>query len=214
MRCSIGPPVAPPDLSFRTERLLVRPWQRADLDAAARWPPFADPLERTWSWPEGTGLLLPLDLLWASHEADPSRRTWAILLGDTLAGLLQLKAIRHVERDAFLGIVIGAPWSGQGLGREALAGFMPVCFDRLGLDEIRLEVSLANLRALRLYEQFGFAERTRFWRYAGLASEYAFLRAPAYAGVQPFFRWSETGVYQLCAEMALTAECWQARSEG
>ncbi len=188
--------------SFRTARLLVRPLRRDDLDAMAAWPPFADPLDREWNWPQRLERLCMLDLFWTSHQADRSKRAWAILQGDAVVGLLQLKDIRPDAGDAFLGIAFGAPWVGKGFGRETLMAFMPVYREQLKLHTLRLEVALANTRAHRLYERLGFEERARFWRYAGATGDYHFLQAPAYAELRPYFRSANTGVYQLCVEMA------------
>ena len=197
-----------PELTLATERLLIRPWQRADLDAMAEWPPFVAPLDRVWNWPQRLRSSGSLDLFFSSHATDPARRTWTILAHSTVAGLLELKQIR-LEGDASLGIAFGAPWVGHGYGREALGAFLDAYFGTLHFKVLRLEVALANTRAVRLYERLLFQETKRFWRDAGPREEYAFLDTPAYDGLRPYFRWANGGVYQLYAEMELAAERWR-----
>src|SRR5215210_6173771 len=99
-------------LSFalETERLLIRPWQRADLDAMAAWPPFPDALDQLWNWPQQLKQTASLDLFFASHTMDPARRAWTLLHAGAPIGLLQLKNIRQTEGAASFGIALGAPW--------------------------------------------------------------------------------------------------------
>ncbi len=196
-------------LTLTTDRLVLRPWRRADLYEMAAWPPFTEPLDRVWNWPQRLDRTGSLDTFFASHHSDPDRRAWTIIGDDAVAGLLQLKEIRQAEGDAVLGIAFGSPWIGKGYGREALAAFLQAYFGCVRFKALRLEVALANARARKLYDALGFQETGRFWRDAGQAEEYRFLDAPAYARLRAYFRWTNGGVYQLCAEMKLTAERWQ-----
>ena len=199
----------PPPLLL-TERLLIRPWLRADLDAMAAWPPFTEPLDQVWNWPQQLKQNGSLDLFFGSYASDPSRRTWTILVRGAVAGILQLKQIRQEERDAALGLAFGAPWVGQGFGREALSGFFHIYFGSLAFRLVRLEVAIANRRARKLYETLAMEESRRYWRDAGPEESFRFLEAPSYADVRQYFRWASHGVYQLFAEMELSAERWLA----
>jgi RimJ/RimL family protein N-acetyltransferase len=198
----------PADMILTTPRLQIRPWLRADLEAMAAWPPFTDPLDRPWNWPRQLQANGTLDLFFTSQAMDPTRQSWTILIRDgarpaEVAGLLQLKQMQYTERSAVLGISLGAPWVGRGYGQEALGCFLDGYFTRLRFAVMRLEVSIANQRARRLYTRLGFHEISRFWRHAGSAEEYQFLDEPRYADVRPFFRWSNGSVYQQCADMEL-----------
>jgi RimJ/RimL family protein N-acetyltransferase len=192
-----------------TARLRLRPWQRADLDAMAGWPPFTEPLDRVWNWPRRLQAEGSLDLFFFSRSSDPAFAAWTIVLSDAIVGLLQLKQIRREERDAELGIAFGAPWAGQGLGRETLDAFLEVYFGTAGFRTLMLEVAAANSRAQRLYARLHFAETSRFWRYAGPAHEYGFLDQPEYAAVRPYFRHTGSGVYQMYIGMRLDAAGWR-----
>ena len=191
------------DATFATARLVLRPWRRADLDAMAGWPPFPAPLDQVWNWPrrfQRDGLL---DLLFASHAADPARAAWTITEHGAVIGLLQLKAIDRVSGTAGLGIALGHPWIGRGYGHEALTALLRLYFERWGFAAMRLEVALANTRALRLYQALGFEERGRFWQAAEGLHDQRLLETTEYAHLRPYLRFGRGGLYQQCAEMEL-----------
>jgi RimJ/RimL family protein N-acetyltransferase len=200
-------------ITLKTERLLLRPWCRADLSAMADWPPFTAPLDQVWNWPQRLSLLGSLDTFFAIHDADPQRRAWTILNSGAVIGLLQLKEIHPSEGDAIMGIAFGHPWVGKGYGREALTAFLEAYFERFNFTTLRLEVALVNRRAYHLYETLMFQETRRFWRDAGTAEENRFLDEPAYAGLRSYFRWANGGVYQLYAEMKLSADRWRRQAD-
>jgi RimJ/RimL family protein N-acetyltransferase len=193
-------------LQLRTERLLLRPWRRSDLDIMAAWAPLDDPLQQTWNW---TGQLrgMSLDFFFAAQQFDPAQHIWTVLTDELVIGLVSLHARDQIRPT--LGISLSGSAIGQGYGREALSGFFDVYFDRWPRNIIRLEVALANRRAVGLYQALHFRETGRFWRDAGAAQRYAFLDQPTYRDVQHFFRWSSDACYQLCAQMELEAETWK-----
>ena len=145
-----------------------------------------------------------LDLFFGIHSADPTRQIWTILVAGEVAGLLQLKQT-HIAGGAAMGIALGSTWIGQGYGREVLGVFLNAFFGPWAFQTMQLEVAIANRRARHLYDAFEFRETKRFWRDAGPDFDLRFLDEPGYAEVRPYFRWANTGVYQLCAEMQLAA---------
>jgi len=191
-------------VTLRSPRLGLRPLTRADLDAMAAWPPFTAPLDQEWNWPRRMQERGLLDLFFASHAGDASRRAWTIREGSQVVGLVQLSQIRRPEADARLGIALGAPWIGRGYGQEALGVFLDACFGPIQLRTLGLEVALANERAVKLYRRLGFEETKRFWRDAGGADDYGFLDEQEYTGVRQYFRRANGGVYQMYAEMMLS----------
>ena len=190
--------------TLRSRRLVLRPLVRADLDVMAAWPPFTAPLDQEWNWPRRLQQSGMLDLFFASHAGDASRRAWTIREGSEVVGLAQLSQIRRPEADARLGIALGAPWIGRGYGREALDVFLDACFGPIQLRTLLLEVALANTRAVKLYRRLCFEETKRFWRDAGSADDYCFLDEQEYAGVRQYFRRANGGIYQMYAEMMLS----------
>ncbi len=87
---------------------------------------------------------------WGIHE-----RASGHLIGSS--ALTDFEGARH--RSAYFRILIGEKgWWGHGYGREATELTMQEGFDRLGLDEVKLEVFATNERAVRAYRRVGFEQ--------------------------------------------------------
>lgn len=193
-----------------TARLIIRPWQLADLHMMATWPRFPDPIDTDWNWPHELNEQGILDLFFAIRSADPKRHEWTILSRqDTIIGYVGLREIDQIDRSARLGIGFGYPYIGQGYGYEALCAFLDAVFSTLQFRSIRLDVGMPNLRARRLYDRLGFRERSTWWRNLGPACNWTFLDDPWYEEVRCFFRWNAHSIYMLCSEMELEAGDWQ-----
>jgi diamine N-acetyltransferase len=87
---------------------------------------------------------------WGIHE-----RAGGQLIGS--AALTDFEGSNH--RSAYFRILIGEkPWWGHGYGREATELTVQEGFERLGLDEVKLEVFSTNQRAIRAYLRVGFLQ--------------------------------------------------------
>lgn len=83
--------------------------------------------------------------------------------GDRLVGYISLSNIVWSNRVADLGVYVGdaEDW-GKGIGSEAVSILLSYAFNELNLHRIQLDVVDYNKRAIRLYNQLGFAhEGTR-----------------------------------------------------
>ncbi len=193
-----------------TDRLILRPWQLADLLVMAAWPRFTSPLDADWNWPQELSDQGMLDLFFAIRNVDPKRRHWTILTKqDEVVGYIDLRDLDQAERSTRLGIQLGQPYIQQGYGSEALRAFLDTYFGVLQFRCIRLDVGLPNLRARRLYERLGFRAVHTFWRSLGSAVEWSALHHPRYASLQEMLCWSMGSVYMQHVEMELTAEEWK-----
>ncbi|KZO94650.1 acyl-CoA N-acyltransferase [Calocera viscosa TUFC12733] len=65
------------------------------------------------------------------------------------------------NRDAVLGIMLGAEWHALGFGTELLQWVVPYAFEQLGMHRLSLDVVGSNTTAMRLYEKVGFKEEGR-----------------------------------------------------
>ena len=72
-----------------------------------------------------------------------------------LAGYYLLMKV--VDEGHLLNVAVAAPYQRQGLGRYLLDK-VGECARGLGLDSILLEVRPSNLRALKVYERYGYTE--------------------------------------------------------
>ena len=83
---------------------------------------------------------------------------WAIVASGSgeSAGSIGLAITSKDERIAELGIVIGRPWWGKGLGTTAAQLVASYAVDTLNLTEIRAELLRSNMASRRLLEKTGF----------------------------------------------------------
>lgn len=204
--------VDPHSVVITTPCLVIRPWQRSDLAAMAAWPPFPDPLDAAWNWARVLHDAGALDLHWVSRNLAPHRIEWTIAAHNgTVIGHLGIRDINRDERSSMLGIGFGAPYIGQGYGKEALTAFLDQYFGPWAFAVLRLEVALHNVRALRLYERLGFCTTRTFWYQPELPDDWTFFAAPRYNNIRHLFRQGHDGVYMQCVEMRLDEHGWQRR---
>jgi RimJ/RimL family protein N-acetyltransferase len=189
---------------IQTPRLVLRPWQRSDLDIMAAWPPFPDPLDAIWNWPRTLREQGTTDLFFLMRANDQTRREWTIITDtEMLVGYLQLRSINPDGKRARLGIGFGYPYLGLGYGSEALQSFLPLCFSSLGLYQIELDVATYNVRARRLYQRLGFRETGTTWLPLGTTIPNDVLAQPPYTAIRPLLRLEGNKHYVLSIEMEL-----------
>lgn len=192
-----------------TSRLVVRPMQRADLDAMAEWPCYPDPLDAIFNWPQMLRANGTADLFFLTRTSDHRRREWTILTtSGVVIGHVGIRDIQPRPHSARLGIGLGCSYTGQGYGEEVMRGFLDAFFGPLRFSRLYLDVSLHNTRALRLYRRLGFRELNTFWHELGPAAEHDYLGEPRYDSIREFVRWSAATAYMRYAEMLLHAEDW------
>jgi len=99
---------------------------------------------------------------------DPRRLSFAIVHQGAHVGNVGLKDYEPGRKDAECFIEIGDPrLRGKGVGRQAMALLMDHCFERLGLNVIRLGVFDFNHSAIRLYQGLGFRRSGRYgWHWS------------------------------------------------
>lgn len=156
-----------------TERLRLR-LPRAD-DAGQLLALYGDPeVMRHWSHAPWAALgqaraaiaeaHLDLSLGRALHLAIESRAD------GSLAGSCALYDVVHEHRRATVGYLLGAPYWGKGLAREALRGLIGHGFGALGLQRIEAEVVPQNFVSQSLLTRMGFRREGRMhgrWRVGG-----------------------------------------------
>jgi RimJ/RimL family protein N-acetyltransferase len=196
-------------LVIPTPRLVLRPWQRSDLDVMAAWPPFPDPLDAAWNWARVLRDQGTLDLHWVGRNLAPRRVEWTITQPDgTVVGHLGIRDIGREAGNSMLGIGFGYPYIGQGYGTEALAAFFEQYYGPWGFATLRLEVALHNERAVRLYERLGFRTTRTFWYQPELPDKWDFFADQRYDPLRHLFRRGQDGMYMQCVEMELNAQHW------
>jgi RimJ/RimL family protein N-acetyltransferase len=190
-------------------RLVLRPWQRRDLDALADLPRYPDPLDDDWNWPHALRANGTADFFFLGRSCDPNRAEWTISLSSgQIIGHIGIRDIEREQRSARLGMGLGSPYVGQGYGHEALRTFLDSFFGPLELEQMLLDVRAHNVRARRLYERLGFRETSSYWQIAGTREECAFLSAPRYDAIRDDFRLGQQHVLVRCLAMSLRSADW------
>jgi len=98
--------------------------------------------------------------------ADPKRRMFALeASGGPQIGNIMYYNADEARRSAELGICIALPeYRGQGLGTEAVVGFLGFIWNELPFREIYLHTLHWNERAIRCFDKAGFSPTARVLR--------------------------------------------------
>ena len=195
---------------IRTARLLIRPLERADVDAIYALRPHTDPLLLRYN-PPAEEAKADRDLWFALRTGDPARREFAILTAPgQFIGRIGLREMDG-QGCARLGISLGADFVDRGYGTEALAGWLDWYFGEGGFARLVLDVLSLNTRAIRVYDKLGFKRGREFCLEADQTT-LDFLAAPSSAPLRKFFRHENGKVLVPFYEMELTREDWRAAS--
>jgi RimJ/RimL family protein N-acetyltransferase len=94
-------------------------------------------------------------------QADDSRQVFAVFENGRHVGNTGFYNLDRTHGRAEFWILLGhGPSQGRGLGKTVLRLMLAHGFGALGLHKIYLHVGEGNLRALRLYETFGFRKES------------------------------------------------------
>lgn len=166
---------------LETPRLRLR--ELAEDDASALFALYSDPeTMRYWSCPAYQDPAQALGLIRSIHRGQQAGELveWGVVArgADRLAGTLTLHQLDEGNRRAELGFLLGRPWWGQGLMREAAEAALAFAFAADGLDLHRLEADTdpRNLASIRLLERLGFQREGQLrqrWCVAGEWSDSA-----------------------------------------
>ena len=153
-----------PNPVIRSERLYLRPAERADLPLFVRW--FAD-TEVSRHLALRAPFSLAMEEKWfdgmAERQGKSDYHFVACLVDDGRPiGTVGLHGLDLENGKAEFGISIGEKdlW-GHGYGTEALAAISDFGFGALRLERIELHVYEDNARAIRSYEKAGFHREGR-----------------------------------------------------
>lgn len=70
--------------------------------------------------------------------------------------LLHVNRQIYLRRVAFLEVIVGTKWQGQGIGRALLQAALELADKELMLERIEVEIAADNLNALKLCKSLGF----------------------------------------------------------
>jgi RimJ/RimL family protein N-acetyltransferase len=102
-----------------------------------------------------------------------TREIFIILDGEKPIGDVGLVDVDHVDKNAFLIVMIGEDgYRSKGIGSKALDFITKYGFEKLGLHKISLQVNEDNIPAIKCYQKFGFEEEGRLKEHAYIDSEF------------------------------------------
>jgi ribosomal-protein-alanine N-acetyltransferase len=144
--------------TIETSRLIVRPFESADAEAAFGW--FGDPLVMRFT-PTGPDASLQQTKArlasYQEHQIAHGFSKWIIMdrgsarpIGDS--GLLVLKEYGWID----LGVRLAQPYWGRGLATETASAWVHAAFDEFQLDRLAAFVHPENLAAIRILEKLRF----------------------------------------------------------
>jgi RimJ/RimL family protein N-acetyltransferase len=148
---------------IETPRLVLRPFEEADLEAAFGWFGDADVMRFTPTGPDRspqeTGHRLAR---YRKHQAAHGFSKWAIvdrlsarLIGDS--GLLVLPDLGWTD----LGFRLSREYWGQGFATEAANAWARTAFENCGVTELGAFCHLRNVASLHVLAKIGFRELGR-----------------------------------------------------
>ena len=196
--------------SVSYQRVTLRRYTRADLDARAAWPHYDEPVFGH--------LNLKLDTAaardrWFDREWVMREPFWFAVDDehDRLIGSITLREVHRWRRIARLGVHLHPQRLGQGYGTEAMWLFCDYYFNRLDYRLLKLDVATYNVRAVRVYEKLGFEHVFEFWRpnMTGIR----WLEDPRFAGVRHAVERHRGSERIRHYEMHLSAERWRERQD-
>jgi len=194
-----------------TARLIIRPLERADVDALHTPRPHTDPLLLRYNIPAETDQ--ERDFWFALRTGDPTRREFAITTASgQFIGRIGLRGMDG-QGSARLGIALGADFLDQGYGTEVLAGFLDWYFGEGGFSKIELDVSAVNARAIHVYEKLGLRRVGDLYFPAEGDVGLVVLRHPRYSGIWQYFKQENDQIWVLYYDMELTRKEWRQREE-
>ena len=181
--------------------------KRGDLEAMAQWRPMADPLYQPFDMPQHGVAESVRWFNWRNN--DPSRRLYTIESEKhEVIGSLTLREIDG-RQSARLGITLGADYVSKGYGTEALRVFLDFYFDKMGFEQMVLDVSGTNLRAQHCYLALGFRQIGQHYRHADHKTYPQIAHEPCYQHLRHVFRGDGDDLEVLFYDMAISRDEWQ-----
>lgn len=147
---------------IETTRLVLRPFESGDAEAAFDW--FGDPIVMRFT-PTGPDTSIEQTKVrlanYEEHQTEHGFSKWIVLdrgldrpIGDS--GLLALKGYGWID----LGFRLAQPYWGKGLATEAASAWVHAAFDDFHIDRLTAFVHPENVASIRVLEKLRFhAER-------------------------------------------------------
>ena len=156
-----------PNLPLRTDRLLLRPFVDADLDAFHAMFGRAEVVRYLYWDPrtldESREMLERVKAMTSFEGESPGIRLAAVLPeSGTVVGDVSLRRLSEVHRQGEVGYVIHPDHQGRGYATEATAALVDVGFRDIGLHRIRASADARNAASIKVMEHLGMRREALF----------------------------------------------------
>ncbi|MCL2199700.1 MAG: GNAT family N-acetyltransferase [Defluviitaleaceae bacterium] len=148
------------------ERLYLSPFNPDDIESYTKWAKWMNDKTVADTYGGYHNLVSLKSAKTTVAELIDYRFDIVLLDGDTLIGHISIHNIDHLNRNAFIGIVIGEEeHRRKGYGHEAIRLVLKYGFNTLNLHNIMLSANADNNAAIACYKKIGFMEsgRRREW---------------------------------------------------
>jgi len=148
------------------ERLYLSPFDASDINIYTKWAEWMNDGTVADTFGGNHNLVSLASAKKTVEELKEYRFAMVLIDGDVLIGQISLHDVDHLNRNAFLGIVIGGEeHRNKGYGTEAVRLVLDYGFKTLNLHNIMLSVYADNHAAIACYKKVGFQEagRRREW---------------------------------------------------
>ena len=143
------------NIYLRGNKVLIRPFEREDIDKRLKWKPYPDPLYFHYNLGDLTEE--QKEAWFLKRKGDPSSVYLAMdNLPGQLIGFIRIYQINPTERTAWFGIYLGYEFTNQNLGTDATLTLLKYYFEEWKFERLFLDVASHNKRAIRCYEKCGF----------------------------------------------------------
>lgn len=135
-------------VKLETERLILRPFQVEDIEAAFRNWTSDEKVTEFLRWPTHSNVEITERVLksWMEDYADSAYYQWAIQvkdLGEPI-GTISVVGMDEKTEKVHIGYCIGSKWWHQGFTSEAFAAIIPFFFEQVGAKRIESQHDPAN----------------------------------------------------------------------
>lgn len=144
------------------ERLYLSPFDADDTQLYTKWAEWMNDRAVSDQFGGHHNLVSLSSAKGTLGELKGYRFSMILLDGDVLIGHISLHDVDHLNRNAFLGIVIGdEKHRSKGFGSEAIRLILDYGFKTLNLHNIMLSVHADNCAGIACYKKVGFQEAGR-----------------------------------------------------
>jgi RimJ/RimL family protein N-acetyltransferase len=159
--------VAPPSFPILTDRLLLRPFTSADIDAflAIYASPEVSRFLYTEPFDAATGVaVLQKRMAIPAMDGDDQSLNLAMVVRDThdLVGNLTFFYRSHMHRHGEIGFVVRPDAQRQGFAREGATGLLQLGFSHLGLHRITGRCDARNTASASVLKHLGMRKEAHF----------------------------------------------------